>query len=238
MSILPSILRRKTRIQGFIFNWKGHEPNARALEKKLETLIEVTVVNSDERLSDSYPKWIHLDDTAYFSAQWKTAVELFDADILFHIQADAEFDRFEELISKAEVLFDRYRLGVYEPNVDYTGIRYAKSMLRQIEPDLLEVPVTDCTCWFIAGEIIRKLPPLDLSINQFGWGIPRAIAALSRLDGRMCVRDYNFSIKHPKGRGYPSAAAMQQMKAYIRSLGPELSEQAFLLEEIRTKFSG
>jgi hypothetical protein len=215
------------KIQGFVFNWKGRQTNARALEEKIGRLIDVTVINSEEQLNAQYPGWIHLDDTAYFSAQWNKAVELFDADIFFHIQADAEFDDFEALLAKAGRLFEKYGLGACEPNVDYSSVQYEKSRLPSIEPNVFVVPMTDSTCWFIAGEILRKLPRIDLSINRYGWGIPRAIAALSRLSGMRIVRDYNFTVKHPKSTNYPLEPAMRQLKAYIWSLDPELRTEIF-----------
>jgi hypothetical protein len=215
------------KIQGFVFNWKGYQNDARALEEKIGRFINVTVINSEEHLNAKYPEWSHLDDTAYFSAQWNKAVELFNADIFFHIQADAEFDDFEALLAKTERLFEKYGLGACEPNVDYSSVQYEKSSLPSIEPNVLVVPMTDSTCWFIAGEIMRKLPPIDLSINRYGWGIPRAIAALSRLSGMRIVRDYNFTVKHPRSTGYPLGAAMQQLKAYIWSLDPEVRTEIF-----------
>jgi hypothetical protein len=213
------------KIQCFIFNWKGHEARAAALEKKLASLVKVTVINSEEQLNDEHPGWVHLDDSAYFSAQWNKAVELFDADIFFHIQADADFEQFAPIFAKARSLFEKYKLGVYEPNVDYTDIRYDKTKLRPIESDVLEVPFTDCTCWFIDGELVRQLPPIDTTLNTYGWGIPRAIAALARLNGKLCVRDYNFVISHPKGRGYPSAVALEEFRTLASSLSPEIRDE-------------
>jgi hypothetical protein len=221
------------KIQAFIFNWKGHEARAAALEEKLAKLVHVTVINSEEQLSTPRPGWVHLDDTAYFSAQWNKALELFDADILFHIQADADCGQFEPLIERARALFEKHELGVYEPNVDYTDIQYDKSRLRPIETDLLEVPFTDCTCWFISGEIIRKLTPVDLAINQYGWGIPRVVAALARLNGQLCVRDYDLPVQHPKGRGYSSSEAMVQLKAYLATLDPQIKHEISQGERLR-----
>jgi hypothetical protein len=225
--------KKRAKIQGFIFNWKRHEASASALENKIGELINVTVINSEEQHRNDRPGWVHLDDSAYFSAQWNKAVELFEADIFFHIQADAEFDQFNMLIPKAGLLFEKYKLGVYEPNVDYTDIKYDTSKLLSIDTGLFEVPFTDCTCWFIDGSIVRKLPPIDISINRYGWGIPRAIASISRLNGLLCMRDYNFTVTHPKGRGYSTAAALGQVDMYIRSLNPAIRNELILLQKRR-----
>jgi len=227
--------KRKMKIQGFIFNWKGHEANAKALEEKCGRVIDVTVINSEECLKEEHKSWVHLDDSAYFSAQWNRAMELFQGDVLFHIQADATFNRFEDLFAKAQRCFETYPLGVYEPNVDFTPHQFRKSLLRELEAGVHEVPMTDCTCWFIAGDIARKLPSIDLTINRYGWGVSRAIAGLSRLSGKLCVRDYNFKIQHPRGTGYSSKDAAYQLVTYLGCLSPELTREMIRIEILSDK---
>jgi hypothetical protein len=219
------------KVQGFIFNWKGHEEEALALEKQIAKLIEVTVINSEENLKEEHPGWVHLDDSAYFTAQWNRAVALFDADIFFHIQADAQINNFEQLVAKAVDVHTRYKFGVYEPNVDFTELIYNRSRLLPLEQDLAAIPIPDCTCWFIDGRIVRMLPPVDPSINYYGWGIPSAIAALCWLNGRLCIRDYAFLIRHPETRGYSNADAMQQLQTYTQNLDPEIQRGLSLLRK-------
>jgi hypothetical protein len=217
------------KVQGFIFNWKGHEADARALEEKIGKIIQVTVINSEEQLEDKYPEWVHLDDSAYFSAQWNKAVELFDADIFFHLQADAEFDQFDALFKKAELVYERYKFGVYEPDVDFTELEWKRECLLYLDSHLVEVPVPECTCWFIDGKILRMLPPVDVSINHYGWGIPSAIGALSWINGRPCIRDYNFKVKHPQSRNYANQEANRQLQAYINGLEQDIQKEIFTM---------
>jgi hypothetical protein len=223
------------KIQTFIFNWKRHEANAAALEEKIARLAHVVVINSEEGLSARHPGWIHLDDSAYFSEQWNKAIELFNGDLLFHIQADVEFDRFDALFARVESMWTKYTLGIYEPDIRVTipWFRYDKSKLQPIEPDVFEIPMADCTCWFIDGQIVRKFPRVDVSVNKFGWGICGVMAALSQLNGRRCIRDYRFTVSHPRGRGYSSAVAEQQRDVYIKSLAPELANETFRLDQLR-----
>jgi len=219
-------------IQGFIFNWKGHEARAAALERKLGEFARMTVINSEEALSEPRHGWVQLDDEAYFSEQWNHAVELFDADLFFHIQADADFDRFDRLFERVRMLFQKYRLGAYEPNVDYTALQFRKDKLHALEPDLFEVPFTDCTCWFVAREVIRALPPVNLAANRYGWGICRAIAAVSRLKERLCVRDYSLTVKHPKGTGYPKESARTEKFSYPFSLSLDVRQEMARLDQV------
>jgi hypothetical protein len=223
------------KIQGFIFNWKGHEQNALALQQKVSKFIDVTVINSEEQLSGDHPGWVHLDDNAYFSAQWNKAKELFNGDVMFHMQADAEFDQFEELFIRARWFFDKFKIGVYEPNVDYTKHRYHVSKLDLVETDLYNIPVADCTCWFVAGELVRTFPVIDLSLNKYGWGVSRVISALCPLQGRLCVRDYRFLIRHPKHTGYPVGNSLAEFMPYAETLGAAVQQQMMRNEQSRTK---
>lgn len=215
------------KIQAFVFNWVGHESRAAALERALAPLVEVAVINSEELLAEPHPDWLHLGESAYFSAQWNQALASFDADIFFHIQADASCQDFPDLFARARDLFGRYETGILEPHVDHTDFVFDQRRLRCLEPGLFEVPMTDCTCWFIKGSLLRTMPPVDLSLNRFGWGICGAMAALCSLQGKLCLRDYTRTVIHPKGRGYPDAPAGTERIAYLKTLEPSVATRAF-----------
>lgn len=219
------------RIQAFVFNWKGKAPQARRLEEAIRPWAEVAVVNSDDDLRDAEPHWVHLDDSAYFFAQWNKALELFDADLLFHVQADAEIPpaELERLFRRARDLFETYPLGVLEPNLDYCSPQYEAAHLPRIEGELRRVPSTDCTCWFVAGSVVRAFPRLDRSVNKYGWGVSTTVAALARRQGRWCARDYSFLVHHPRGRGYSSDAADAARLEYLRRLEPNLAHEVLSL---------
>lgn len=209
------------RIDAFIFNWRGHHANARVLEREIGKLTRVQVINSDEEVRDLYPHWVHLDESAYCAAQWNKAKQLFDGDILFHIQADAYFNQFKDLFASAVDLFEAWPVGIYEPNVDYTLITFDTSKLEAVCNDLYRVPCTDNTCWFIAGSVVREFSEIDTSLNKIGWGIPGVAAAISYLKGLICLRDYNFLVKHPKFTGYSIEEANQERLQYLATL-PEI----------------
>ena len=232
IALNSNIGRSCNTIQGFIFSWAGHEQRAMALERKIAALLPVTVINS-ESAARRNEHWVHLDESAYFSEQWNRAMRMFDADLMFHVQADADSDHFADIVSKARSLFRRCPIGVYEPYVDYTDICYDRSQLGEIAPGVMQVPWTDCSCWFIHGDVVRLCPPFDLSVNVYGWGICRAIAAITSSMGLVCVRDYSYDVRHPKRRGYPSSAALQQLHAYVAGLPAELRAEIRRLERMR-----
>jgi len=213
--------------EAFIFNWKNHGDKAAILERRLSSLAKVTVVNSDEGEKERFPKWIHLDNNAYFAAQWNTTVQRFKGDLLFHIQADATLDDFKPLFRRALQYFAKHNVGIYEPNIDYTGIPYTTDKLQLLADQVYEVPMTDTTCWFIDGNIMRRYPLIDLNVNKYGWGVAAVTAALCCDQNKFCVRDYSFTVLHPRHHGYSLKDASIQREAYVKSLDPQLSLKTY-----------
>jgi hypothetical protein len=220
-------VERRMRIQSFVFNWPGHSENAARLAADLAAISTVTVINSDPDVAAAHPGWDHLDSEAYFSAQWNRAVELFDADLFFHVQADARPDNVAAVLARAQQVLAGRSAGVYEPNVDYTFFRYDRGLLREVEPGLFEVPVTDCTCWAIRGSIVRQFQPVDVDVNKFGWGISSVVAALCRLEGASCVRDFRFLVRHPNSRGYATDLASREAVRYVNGLPATIRAEVF-----------
>ena len=71
------------------------------------------VINSDSTVEGRHPAWRHIGDEAYFTAQWNKALDLFDADVLFHIQADASFTRFAEMFERCRFAMCELGCGIY-----------------------------------------------------------------------------------------------------------------------------
>jgi hypothetical protein len=212
-------------IQAVIFNWRGHEANAVKLQRQIRPLADVTVVNSDEDAAPRHPDWIHLNEEAYFSAQWNEALRRFNGEVLFHVQADAEIDDCALLFKKATACFQKPPIGVYEPYIDFTDITYDESRLPAIGDKLYRVPLTDSTCWFIGRSILNNFQPIDPAANRYGWGVPGVVAALGLLQGKFAVRDYSIKVRHPKRRGYATRDAMLHRKRYFQGLDIELQKR-------------
>ena len=213
------------KIHGFICQWKGQEENAIALQRAMEPFIDVTVISTEESIREKHPHWIHLDQGAYFSQQWNQARDLFSGDIFFQMQSDARFDDFERLFQKVATVFSTGRVGVYEPNINFTAHQYEIGRLQSFDNNLYEIPMTDTICWFIGADILFQLPPIDLSINTLGWGVCAAIAALCHINNKVCVRDYSFTVIHPEGSGYSNKKAMAEKLKYFESLDPAIRRE-------------
>lgn len=227
------------KIHAFIFSWGHHAAAARALQKELAPLAQaVTVISSEDGLAEPLPGWVAIGKDAYFSAQWNAALARFDGDLLFHIQADARPADLAALFARARQLFAAHALGILEPHVDFTDLTYDRQRLRAIAPGLFEIPVSDCTCWFVHGTVARRFPKFDLAVNRFGWGTCGVMAGLCRLENKLCGRDYTQTVAHPRSRGYSSPTAWAELAAYLESLPPELRRAAAMQYQEKARLTG
>jgi len=207
-------------IHAFIFSWKNHFDRACELEDQIGKLVRTTVINSENTPAAIRRGWQCMDESTFFAAKWNKLLDLFQGDLLFNVMADASIVDIKLLIEKAVAATTKYNLGIYEPNVDYTDVHYNTSRLQALAPGLMLVPRTDCTCWFVHGDILRRSLPANTSVTTYGWGIDIALAAKSYLLGRRVARDYSVLVKHPRSRGYSTDAAMEQMHRYFQTLEP------------------
>jgi len=211
------------RIQIFLFNWPGQTDRAKVTHQQLWSMgYHVTVINSDP---DYTPfNWINLGNSAWFSAQWRLATSLFNADIMFHIQADATYDSWHSLIQDAVVHFETYNYGIYSPGFQDNGHYIPLNTWQSQHTNIYAIPNPDCTCWFIHRDIIDQFKNLQLDLNQnhFGWGIDCVVCAVSWTQGRIVLRDLNHTVTHHPGRGYNVEDARSQMNAMLAYLDPAL----------------
>jgi hypothetical protein len=228
------------KIQTFIFNWRGQYENTRTKEKQLQAIgVSPIVINSD----DDYihiEEWCHIGNEAYFGKQFAEAVNIFDGDVLFHIQADASYDNWEHLYKDAEKYFEQTDWGIYAPNVDYTWYDSSRTDINNLDfpiPGLKIVANTDCTCWFIHKDIIEEYLKRDLNLEQYkmGWSWDIVLPAISYLMQRPVIRDYNHTIKHPMGTNYNVQQAEKEMWDLYQTLPKDIQEAFSYIKGDREK---
>lgn len=209
------------KYQIFIFNWIGQEYKVLYKINQFKKIgYNPIVINSDESLIDKYD-WIHIGEQAYFTEQFNKAVSLFDGDMLFHIQGDASYDNWADLIQDSITYYKKYSYGIYAPNIDYTYWTDDKIFKKPLSHGLYEVNNTDCTCWFIHKNIIKSYIPVDTIQNKFGWNIDQYLIRISYLKKMKVIRDYNHQIIHPKHTNYDKVSAsssQQYMMTLIKNI--------------------
>lgn len=211
-------------LQTIIICWNGYVSKTLDLEKKLKKFGNVTVINSNPNFKNV--DWINLDDK-YFSEQWNIAIQNINdnIDFIFHIQADAIVDDFDLLLKRFTEISSKYDIGVYAPNPDYTWHQYKIELLKNIEPNLYEVPNTDCTCWFINNKIIDKKPLYNLKTNYIGYGNDWYYIAKSILNNKLVVRDYSIKINHPRKKEYDGNKANELFVVWLEEQTSEIKEK-------------
>lgn len=229
-------------IQPFVFNWNNQFQKTCDIEKSLSSIFDkVTVINSDD--NNTKEGWIDMGDESYFSDQFKKALELFDGDILMHVQGDVKYDNWEKLVEDAREYFDYYDAGIYAPNIDYTWYSSENADINSLEsdhPNIKMVACTDETVWFIKKEIIQEMfdRKVDFSQNKMGWGWDLVLCAICFVKGIPVIRDYNHTIDHPPGTNYNKDIAGKELSYLFQSLDEDLKVAISLIkgtEEQREK---
>ena len=228
-------------IQTFIFNWRNQYDNTNKKVEQLKLLDKnPIVINSDDEYKKS--DWHNIGEESYFTAQMLKALELFDGDVLFHIQADASFDNWQSIYDSAEKYFKRYKWGIYAPNVDYTWYvseRTDLDMFNIAQDNLKMVANTDCTCWMIHKDIINEAikRKIDFSPYKMGWSFDIIYTALSFMKKRPVLRDYEFTIQHPQGTNYNKGVAEAEMHRFYQSLPEEIQRPFSMIKGDRNQLS-
>tara|TARA_B110001454_G_C12318565_1_gene266793 strand:+ start:143 stop:460 length:318 start_codon:yes stop_codon:yes gene_type:complete len=100
------------KIIPFIFNWKHQFENTKRTERQLQVISsEVLVINSDPDITKDH--WVDVGDETYFTQKFFKATELFDGDILFHLQADASYHDWEAVFNDALTVSGQIQLGCF-----------------------------------------------------------------------------------------------------------------------------
>ena len=232
--------KKEPEIQPFIFNWRNQFDNAKSTYEDLCKIFnKVNVINSDE--SNEPSEWENVGNDYWFGGQFKKAMEMFTGDVLMHIQADASYNNWGELIVDAKKYFSQYKLGVYAPNVDYTWWNSNKADINDKNnildhTNLKLVCNTDCTVWFIHKEALSGVATCieNISDDHLGAGIDTLIIANSMLKKRLVIRDYNHKISHPKSTGYNTNIATKEKWELINSAERTIKRVSKLIDRRAT----
>ncbi len=220
------------KIQTFIFNWPGMKEGKTHYEmvtKKVEQLKllekDPIVINSDEE--HDQPEWHNIGNDGYFTAQFMKALDLFEGDILFHIQADCYYDNWQPIYDSAVKYYKKYKWGIYAPNVDYTWYTSERTdldMFRIPEDNLKMVANPDCTCWMIHKDILKEAVKrkIDFAPYKMGWSFDIIYTALCYMLKRPVLRDYRYTVKHPQETNYSKPQAEIEMHNFYNSLPEEI----------------
>jgi len=222
----------KKDIQPFIFNWPGQYEKVCKIEEELNKIFDdVIVINSDD--DNTNDGWINIGNDAYFSDQFRKALELYSRDkkVLFHVQGDTSYDKWEDLVDDSLKYFDEYEWGIYAPdiaNIWYTSEYVDVNSVASSHDNIKMCACTDETVWFIHSDVIKDFDNRNLldafQTNKMGWGWDLVMCSLSFIMSRPVIRDYNHRIEHKMGTNYNKEVAAREMMQLRARLENEIKQ--------------
>ena len=227
---MNSINYKSKDVDPFLFNWEGNFKSARTIEMSLHGIFEdVTVINSDD--SNRLFHWKNIGEKSFFTAQWFKCLDLHKSNkILFHVQADTQYDHWDQLVVDALHYMKKYKAGIYYPRV--TNVEWSEDHTTEIKGlptsdlNIKYIANGDETVWFIHPKIIDYFKAQDLQKyfagNRIGWGWDVIFCGISYILGMPVIRDSNHVIDHAKSRGYNNSEAQSQFDDLINQLPFEL----------------
>ncbi|WP_238367983.1 glycoside hydrolase family 99-like domain-containing protein [Mesobacterium pallidum] len=184
----------------------------------------VTVVysNSMGEREDGAGDWVGVPQSVYFGGKFRAGLDrVAEDEVMLLVQADAECDDWPRLVEAARGAFERHEgLGLWAPQIHHTPYNDAAVCLRPVpgEKDLWHVAQTDGIVLAIHPQVVSDLKGLDFGSNSYGWGVDWAAIGYALGHERMILRDRGILVRHPKSRGYPDGAALEQMEAFLSQL--------------------
>lgn len=205
--------------QVFIFNY-GLMNKALALQKQFTDIgIDAYILDSDSGNEVPEGNNIYAFENIYYSGLWNEALELFTGSHMMIITSDVEIPDASKLVKNAKAFYKSDKAWIYAPNVNYTFWDYEPSALADYSRDLKIVPNTDGMCWALSSDAAFSVGNIDIEINKIGFGIDLLAAMMAGREGKLVVRDYSITVKHPQTRSYDSKEAEKQEFAWIDSIG-------------------
>ena len=212
---------------------------AEALAATLLPLADfVTVIysNPEEAEEEGTGEWIKVPNEYFFGRKFREALKRNKGDIFLNIQADASSSEWEKIFQKCREAYAQIpRLGVWQPNLDWTWWTTDRVRLGNLTPELAVVAQTDGITFAVNQEVVSRLLELDYDRNNLGWGVEWAAIVYAYSHNLLVLRDTSVKVLHPKGSGYDHTEARKQQDAFLDQLSPQEKLQYFLLYRFVTR---
>ena len=123
-----------------------------------------------------------------------------------------------KLVRLAEESFADPGVGVYAPSAWFSG---HAQMWNKGTGTLRPVLFVEGFCFAARLGLLRKLCPVDTSVNCLGWGLDLQLGFIAhRSRYQVCVDD-RIEVQHPRSTGYSTADARSQRSNWLAKLSPE-----------------
>lgn len=171
---------------------------------------------------------LHPEEKAYFdlllpnvfySGLINAAFEMFkdqpDDFVLYFVASDVEFSNYKKAIDRVNQAFADPKVGVYAPCANASS---HKQMVTGNGKGFREVSFVEGFCFAVRLGLLREMYPVDLEVNQIGWGLDVMLGYLAIKNEQLSVVDYEVEVFHPLPSGYDSTKAKIQRDEWFSNL--------------------
>lgn len=211
-----------------ILNHKLNDETVRMVEG-FRPYAEVFAIDSgSEPEPRHYPYFGRMLPNVHYSGMVNAACEALrdgsDQTLVYLITSDVRIDAYDRLIALTKEAFQDPRVGVYAPSV-VPGGSIHQQMIHRSAGGLRRVVWTDGFCFAMRATVLRRIYPIDTSLNRIGWGIDLYLSYMARRLGMDAVVDDRVIVGHTPGPNHPDpvrydADARRQFNAWFESLSP------------------
>jgi hypothetical protein len=195
----------RVKVQAFVPSWPGEKQHPQELVNVMSPHCPVSVLDNPEH---------------YFTEQWEEMRSKFFGSIMLWVMADVTLHDFPKMYAECIRVLSRPDVGIYAPNVCWTGHIYDMSTLVKIEDGVYDVPMTDVLCYAVRSDVLEKLMHIRREKHgKMGWGIELLLTVIAKRMGRKNARDYRFLVDHPNSTSYDIGEASEGMTALIADSG-------------------
>ncbi len=193
--------------------------NALKLRKHLSRYFDTVVFDSGSESTSS--KFINLGNV-YYSGLLNNAyacAKSLGYDFLFFICSDVEFQPDE-----IENMFHSFRntnldeVGLYSPSSIGRSHSFCKRVFKK---GLRAVPFVEGFVFMADIKVLGEFLPIDLHVNQYGWGLDLANGYFARKLNKLSLIDDGVSVYHPESTGYSNQKAETDMWHWVNGFPDE-----------------
>ena len=212
-----------------VFN---HNENAGAIAwwERLSPYFDTVILDSGSEPPCRHEGALVLDNI-YYSGLMNKAWELLlekDYRWLMVVTSDLEINaaNTRRLISRMQKITRTVNVGLYQPScaLSWHGRCHGQSLCHYTWR-MRKVNFQEGWFHLVCREVLEEVMPVDLSVNRLGWGIDIALSHIALYKKMLVLVDDRVRVIHPKGTGYNSDTAAEQMHRWLATLPAYVSQE-------------
>ena len=197
-----------------------HTAAALALKAAFAPHAEVLALDSGSNLTTAERSQFDLAlPNVYYSGLLNAVAEstagLDDNDVVYLWSSDVSHGDYAAAVSRAREAFLDPGVGTYAPSAWFSGHR---QMWNKRTGGLRPVTFVEGFCFATRAGVLRRLCPVDTSVNALGWAVDIQLGYLTRRSALRTVVDDRLEVRHPRSTGYSTRAAALQRRAWLAQL--------------------